>query len=271
MIVRNLISVTLATFLVVACGKGVAGDTIAVVNGEGVSLAELNSELKAANVPVSADKTQVERQLLSRIIDRKVLAQAAAGQGIDQRPEFIARRQKLSEDLLLELLTESEAERLPNPSPLELERFIASHPAMFQERAVLSVNQIQFEPPTNMAALTPLQDDRSLEEVAATLGELNIPFQRSAAKFDTATLPPDLITKIQKLAPGEPFVLPSAGRILVSSIVGREPAPVDLEQQRDVAKKALLAQKAGDAMQTLLKELRAKAKVEYKPGYASGI
>jgi EpsD family peptidyl-prolyl cis-trans isomerase len=268
MIRRQVSALFLTTFLfAAACSKGVSRDTVAVVNGEDVSLAELNSELKAANVSESANRTQLERQVLSRIINRKLLAQADTERGIDETPEFVVRRQKLSDELLITLLTELEADVLPNPSPLEVEQFIASHPAMFNERAVLSVNQIQFEPPTNMAALAPLRDDRTLEEVAASLTGLNIPFERSAAKFDTATLPPELVTKIKKLAPGEPFVLPSAGRILVSTIVAREAAPVAPEQQRNIAKEAFRAQKAGDAMRTRLGELRAKAKVEYKPGY----
>ncbi len=267
MIPRQVSALVLTTFLfAAACSKGVPGDTVAVVNGEDVSLAELNSELKAANVSES-DGIRLESQLLDRLIHRKILAQAAAEKGIDKSPEFVVRRQKLSDELLITLLTEFEADAQSNPTPLEVEQFIATHPAMFHERAVLSVNQIEFEPPTNMAALAPLRDDRSLEEVAASLTGLNIPFKQSAAKFDTATLPPDLITKIQKLAPGEPFVLPSAGRILVSTIVARESAPVAPEQQRNIAKEAFLAQKAGDAMRTRLSELRAKAKVEYKPGY----
>ena len=267
MVRRQVSALFLTTFLLAAaCSKGVSRDTVAVVNGEDVSLAELKSELKAANVSESADRN-LERQVLSRIIHRKLLAQAAAERGIDESPEFVVRRQKLSDELLITLLTEFEADAQSNPSSLETERFIASHPAMFNERAVLAVNQIQFEPPTNMAALAPLRDDRSLEEVAASLTGLNIPFERSAAKFDTATLPPELMTKIQKLAPGEPFVLPSAGRILVSTIVAREAAPVAPEQQHNIAKEAFRAQKAGDAMRTRLGELRAKAKVEYQPGY----
>lgn len=265
MVRRQVGALFLTTLLfAAACSKGGSHDTVAVVNGEDVSRAELDAEMIAANVPGSAATI---RQLLGRIIHRKLLSQAAVEKGIDESPEFIVRQQKLRDELLITLLTEFERDSVPNPSSLELERFIASHPAMFQERAVLSVNQIEFEPPSNMAALAPLQDDRSLAEVAASLTSLNIPFKQSAAKFDTATLPPELITKIEKLAPGEPFVLPSAGKILVSTIVGREAAPVAPEQQRSIAKEAFLAQKAGDAMRTRLSELRAKAKVEYKPGY----
>jgi len=266
---RQVGALFLAAFFVVpaACSKGVSQDTIAEVNGEGISLAELNAELDAAKVPESVDRTRLGHQILSRIIDRKLLAQAAAKQGLDESAEFAVRRQKLRDELLITLLTQYEANVLSNPSPLELEKYMASRPAMFDERAVLSLNQIQFDPPTNTAALAPLQDDRSLEQVAATLTGLGIPFERSAAKFDTATLPPELMAKIQKLGPGEPFVLPSAGRILVSTIVAREAAPVAPEQQGNIAKEAFRAQKAGDAMRTRLRELRAKAKVEYQPGY----
>ena len=41
-----------------------------MVNGEEISLPELNTELAAANIPATADKKAVMPQLLQRMVDR---------------------------------------------------------------------------------------------------------------------------------------------------------------------------------------------------------
>src|SRR4051812_49548010 len=99
---RAMLAALMASALVVTgCGKKATGQTVAVVNGEEISQGELNAELQAANVPASADRKQVTAQLLQRIIDRKLLAQAAVKDGIDKTPEYISRQRRMNEELLI--------------------------------------------------------------------------------------------------------------------------------------------------------------------------
>jgi EpsD family peptidyl-prolyl cis-trans isomerase len=255
--------------LVSGCGKEATGQTVAVVNGEEISVSELNAELAAANVPESADKKEVMPRLLQNMIDRRLLAQRASEQGIDKSPEFITRQRRMTEELLINMSTRRQADSMKLPTQREIDTFMAANPGMFQQREILNLDQVQFDPPRAPDALQRLSKDRSLDAIAATLTALGLPFVRTTAKLDTATVPTPILKQIEALPPGEPFIIPISNRMYASVITGRQPAAgVSPEESRKIAVEALRRQNLGSGVQNQLKELRAKAKIEYQSGYA---
>ena len=264
-LVGALAAITLATS---GCQKEATGQTVAVVNGEEISQNELNAELALANVPESADRKAIMPQLLQRIVDRRVLAQKAIEEGVDRNPEYLTRQRRMNEELLIGLYTKRRADAVKAPTPQEIDRFIAENPGMFQQRAVLSLNQIQFDTPADMTLLEPMRDDSSLEEVGATLTSLGIPFTRSNSRLDTASVPPAMLSQIEALPPGEPFVIPVGGRMVASVITGREAATIGGDQNRRIAAEALRRQKLVELMEKELEQLRSAAEIDYQTGYA---
>jgi peptidyl-prolyl cis-trans isomerase C len=259
-----LLALLLAT---TACGNKATGQTVAVVNGEEISLSELNAELAAANVPDTADKKTVLPRLLQRIVDRRLLAQRAAEQGVDRTPEYLARQRRLNEDLLIGLYSKRQFDSIRVPDPKAIDEFIAANPGMFQQRSVLSLDQLQFDMPADPTILNRLKDDHSLEAVAKSLTELGIPFQRGKSKLDTATLPAAMLGQINSLPAGEPFVVPAGGKAIVSVVTARETANVAPEENRKLAAQAIRQKKLQELLDQQLKELRSSGKVEYQPGY----
>lgn len=87
-----LIAALLAgTSLLAACDQEPTGQVAAVVNGEEITLQEINAELAGLNVPQGVDEKRVRQAALQRIVDRRLLAQAAKEEGVDQSPEFLVR------------------------------------------------------------------------------------------------------------------------------------------------------------------------------------
>jgi EpsD family peptidyl-prolyl cis-trans isomerase len=255
------------SFALSACGEKATGQTVAVVNGEEISAAELNAELAAANVPESADKKLVMRQLLQNVIDRRLLAQRAAEQGIDRTPEYVTRQRRMTEELLIGMSSRRQADSMKLPNQREIDAFIAANPAMFQERRILSLDQVQFNAPTQAAATQRLAGDKSLDAMMASLTALGIPFVRTTAKLDTGTVPTAVMKQIEALPPGEPFIIPISGKMFASVITGREPVSTSPEDNRKLAVEAMRRQNLSDSMQRQLKEAKTQAKIEYQPGY----
>lgn len=259
-----LIAVLMATS---GCDKQATGQSVAVVNGEEISQTELNAELQAANVPESVDKKEVMPQLLQRVIDRRLVAQRAAEQGIDKTPDFLGKQRRMNENLLIGLYGERQADTVKVPTAQEINAFIAANPTMFQGREVLALNQLIFDRPADLNVLKGLQNAHSLDAVAAALGQLGIPFQRNQGRLDTATVPPAIAKQINGLPPGEPFVVPAGNKIVVSSIAGRQSAAMPPQESQRIAAEQIRRQKLGDMMDRQLKEMRAAAKIEYQPGF----
>jgi EpsD family peptidyl-prolyl cis-trans isomerase len=255
-----------ALALLGACGKEATGQSVAVVGDEEVSLAELNAELARARVPENADKKEVMPQLLQRIVDRKLLAKAATEQGIDRSPEFLTEERRAREELLINMLAKRQADSIKLPSQAEIDRYIAQNPTMFQQRAMLSLNQLQFAP-VDARVLKQLEDDHSLEEVAATLTSNNVRFATGTARLDTGTVPPQVAGRINALPPGEPFIVPSNGRMVASVITGRQAATLSPEQSRALAAEAIRRQKLVDMMKSRVEETKRATEIKYQPGY----
>lgn len=264
---RGLAAGTLI-LLLSACGAKPEGQTVAVVNGEEISIGELNAELASANIPSSADKKTVTPRLLQRVVDRRLMAQRAAEQGLDQTPEFITQQRRQNEDLLIRMAAKRLADTTKLPDPAAVDAFMAANPDMFADRTVLLLDQLQFVAPTGAEQLQMLKGDHSISELAASLTGMGIPFVRTDAKLDTATVPPAVLKQIYALPPGEPFIVPIGGRSYASVITGRERPNASLEENRRIAVEAMRQKSLNETLDRELKQMRAAAKIEYQQGYA---
>ncbi|CAA9487507.1 MAG: hypothetical protein AVDCRST_MAG91-383 [uncultured Sphingomonadaceae bacterium] len=269
MLTRPTIALTagLSLFLS-ACGSKATGQAVAVVNGEEITIGELNSELETANIPASADKKKVMPQLLQQIIDRRLMAQRASEQGIDKSPDFLNQERRLRESLLLSLASKRQADSIRIPDQRAIDAFIAANPSMFRDRSILLLDQLQFQPPVEEAQVARLRNDHSIGALAASLTALGVPFVRTEAKLDTATVPSAVMKQIEALPAGEPFIVPISGRMYASVIKGRQPANSTVEENRKIAADAIRRQTLQTSFGSQLKQLRNEAKIEYQDGYA---
>ena len=266
--VRSLLPLALGGALLVGgCQSKPTGQVAAVVDGQEITVTELNTELTNARVPDNVDKKLVQRQALQRIIERKLLAGAARNDGLDQTPEFIIRRQQLEDALLVQLLSQKVARGIKVPSNADTDKFMAANPGMFAGRLIYAVDQIRFATPARDDYLKKLAAAKSMPEVVGALDELGIKYERGNVAVDSAQVPAPMLAQIQKVPAGEPFVVPMGNMVTVSLITGSKPAPLGGEQARPLAANAVRNAELGKALQDMLKTERAQAKIEYQPGF----
>lgn len=263
-----MVALTGLALVLAGCDRKPTGQSVAVVNGEEISIGELNAELQAANVPPSADQKAVKAQLLQNVVNRRLLAQDARENGVDKSPDFLTRQRRLQDELLIAMNAERQAGSQKLPDQKAIDGFIAAHPEAFNSRQILSLQQIVIDPPSNAKTLEPLKDAHTLDAVAATLTRIGVPFTRTSGRLDTAQIPPEALKRIFALPPTEPFVLPANGKLFANVIVGREPVSMSQDDMRKVALEMLRRQSTQKGLADEIKQLRAKAKIEYQPGYA---
>ena len=266
---RGLFALALGGALLLGgCEAKPEGQVAAVVDGEEVTLTELNTELANARIPDNVDKKLVQRQALQRIIERKLLATAARKDALDQTPEFIVRRQQLEDALLVQLLSQKVARGIKVPTSADTDKFMASNPNMFADRVIYAVDQIRFATPARDDYLKQLAAAKSMAEVVAVLDGLKIKYERGNVAVDSAQVPPPMLAQIQKVPAGEPFVVPMGNMVAVSLITCSKPAPLGGDQIRPLAANAVRNGELGKALQQRLKAERAQAKIEYQPGFS---
>ena len=264
---RTLVAIGLMV-MVSACNKKAEGQTVAIVNGEEITAAELNAELANARIPEGADKDQVRTRILQSMIDRRLVAQQAKKDGIDKSPEFLNRQRRLTEDLLLNMYASRQIDTAQLPSPQEVQRYEASRPEMFAKREQWNLDQVRFRTPTSEAVKKQLSDAMSMDAVIKVLTDAGIEFTRQKNRLDTAVVPHDLYGKLASSKPGEPFIIPVGDQMVASVVTSREAAPLAGDKARPIAVAAIRREQAAKVMQDRLKGLRETAKIEYKEGYA---
>lgn len=263
----GLVAIGLLT--VAGCNKGAPdGQVAATVNGDEVTLQEINTELQSANLPPDADKQVAQRAALQRVIDRKLLLATAKDKGIDKTPEYLAQKRRGEEMLLAQTYARQQLATVPLPSDADIRKFMADHPTQFAQREQLALEQIRFTPPRDLKTLQALNSDHSLDQVAAHLTQMGIKFERQPTSVDTGQIPTNVMTAIEKLPAGEPFVIPAQGLITVNVVTGRRPVSIDPAQSRSIAVQSWRQQKFGEILQQQMTALRNSAKITYQSGFA---
>lgn len=256
-----------AGLLVSGCHKEPKGQIVAIVNGDEISQQELNAELQGVRIPDSANRDELRKQILQRLIDRKLIVQKAREQGLDKTPEFVAQQRRLEENLLVSLLGQKIASTVPMPDDRDITQYIADNPTQFAGRERLLLDQIQFQAPKDVKRLMALKDAHSLDEIAVGVQKLGLGFSRGKGVIDTGRLDPQLIGVINKLPPGEPFVLPSNGQFIASVIVGRDSTPTPTNVSRLAAAEMVRRKELVAESKAQVARARTTAEIQYQPGF----
>jgi peptidyl-prolyl cis-trans isomerase C len=251
-----------------SCQKKATGQSVAIVNGEEITASELNDALRSDNSLGGMDPKQARAAELQKLIARKLVVQQAKADGLDKSPEFLNQQRRGTEDLLINMVTSRQINTQQVPTSDEIAKFEASRPGMFAKHEVWTLETLNYPLSKNPAVTAKIAAAKSLDEVAQTLTAAGMQFTRSTRQFDSALLPPNLYAQLANLAPGEPFIAPGPDRAVASVIKARQPAPFTPDQSRQLALAQLKREKANELLTQRVKDLKAKAKIEYQPGFA---
>lgn len=257
-----------AALLFSGCDRKAGGQTVAVVNGEEITSSDLNSELQQVNLPSGMDKKVATSKVLDALIDRRLLEQQARSEGVDKSPEFLSRQRRATEQLLISMYAQRKMKTAELPSASEVESFEASRPEMFAKRETWTIDQLLYTTPTDPKVVAQIAGTHSLDALAQVLTTAGVPFTKSQKKITSAAVPHELYVQLQRSPASEPFVVPVGDHSIANAVVGREPTPVPADQARPLAVQQMRQEQGGKQMANQIKSLRAKAKIDYKEGFA---
>lgn len=242
------LSVSLAAAALAGCGdKTPSGQVVATVGKEEITAIDLKNEMGNFSTPDPKIRRQAERQALEAIINRKVLAQAAKKRKIDKSPEFAQQEKRLNEGLLVQTWQGQLVKAVPAPTQDEINTFMTAHPSYYAQHKVFSVDQIRFARPTQ-AVLEQLRPANDMAAVEAVLAANKVQFARGATRVDALTVPPAMLTEIEKLPAGAVFVLPAQNLLVANVITGSEIVPLPPQVGPQHATRLLKAQRTQEAV-----------------------
>ena len=184
----------------VGCGKkqeaqAVVGQVIAHVGPDDVTQPELDNELRLANIPADKRSDAVVKAVLSRIIERKYLAQQSVAAKLDREPtqhlDLLRSREQILAGAYVQRDLGAKVSAISNS---EIDAFIQAHPNQFAKRQLFQIEQVSFPPQKDMQALADATKNlKSMDQVEAKLNELGIKYSRGPATLDSAAIPAEML------------------------------------------------------------------------------
>ena len=276
----GLIGGVAALALLSACNskdKAPTGQVVATINGDDITVHELNGELQTLRVPPDAPKKQVEQAALQRVIERKMLSDEAKKRGLDKNPQFLLAQRRVDEGLLVQALQADIAKAVPRTTREAAQKFIQENPQFFAERKIYSFDQVQFLRSGPALGLN-LTGAKTMPNVVAALTAANVPFQRTTVPYDGQSNPAFTteLTKILKTKPDEPILSINqpqgapAPVVTVLHVVGSKDVPFIGEKAIEAAQQVVQRVEVQKALQANLKKFTDAAKpgIKYAAGYA---
>ena len=257
-----------AMLTLAACnGKKPGEDSVATVDGYEITLPELKQELSESGVQ-DTDDPVARRAALQAIINRKLLSQLAEKNELDRTPDYILKEQRMHDVLLADAAVKSLAPESSRSNKQQIDAFLNDNLGGGTARTLYAVDALQFQRPSKPEIMNKLQTSKSLEEIVQILRDAKIQPQAGRLTWDSANMPTELVSQINKLPGSEPFLIPEGNGIVAGVIRDRRQVPIDPKQARALAQAAVSQQTIRTRVTDWLQQSRNSAKINYSEGYA---
>jgi len=269
----SLLAAVVAAALLAACGgdKGdKASQTAAKVNKEEITVHQINFVLQRQPGLKAEQAEAAGRQVLERLIDQELAVQKAQEQKLDRDPRVVQQIEAAKREIIARAYAERIGEAVAKPSNEEIAKYYAEKPALFKERRIYSLQEVQIEakPEQFDAIRAKLSAAKNMTEFAEYLKANDFRFAGNQVVRAAEQLPMASLDAIAKMKDGDSVVSQSPNGMTVLFLAGSRSQPVDEARARVPIETFLLNQRRAEAVQKDLKALRDSSKIEYVGKFA---
>ena len=248
-----------------ACGnkEKKPGQALASVNGEEITVLQLNEEMQRANVQAPQQEA-ASKQLLESLIDRQLLQNEAAKDKTDRDPKVVQAIERAKALIVAQAYMQKRIGTIARPTKQEVEEYFHKNPQFFSERKQFDMRELVIASADMNDQLKAAMDSaKTLDDVAAWLDTHKVKYARTQLSRTSADLAPELSAKLLSMPKGQLFIIREGDRTLLISLADIRDNPVTLAQAAPQIEQFLFNKKNKDAADAELKRLRAAAKIEY--------
>jgi len=259
-----------ATFLLAACdkkgadgsGEVKAGQSIVRVNGDEITIHQLNLEMQRANIQ-PAQQEVAGKQIAKSLVDRQILVQEAVKSKLDRNPNVMQAIESAKAQILAQAYLESKVPSTP-PTEAEVVAYRTQHPEIFANRKVYVMDEASFvvDAANTQSVQSLSQVAKTVEDVTAWLDSHQIKFTRNTAAHAAETVP-ELLEKFSKMVVGDLIFINGNGRTLVGRMVEIKDMPISDADAKPLVERILTNEKRKKSAEAEMARLRATAQIEY--------
>jgi EpsD family peptidyl-prolyl cis-trans isomerase len=270
-----LAMVLCAALVTVGCSKGSdkkSTSQVAVkVNGEELSVHQVDLVMRRqqANVPPAQQEAMAKR-LVEGLVDQELAAQAARKDKLDQDPRVVQQMEAAKRDVLARAYLERLGEKVTEPSSDEIARYYETHPNLFSQRRLYSLQETNFaiDPQKAPAMKARLEATTSLDKMNEVLRGESVQFTARQTSVSAEDVPLAILDQLATLKEGQSLVLTRDGAGRVLTLINAQLAPVGPVPAKRLIAGYLTNDRKRTTLQEGVKALREQAKIEYQGRFA---
>lgn len=275
MIFENTLLVRLPIILLMsiwlfACGNdgkkssGVKTQVVAKVNGDEISIHQVNQQLSRLGTLGEEKAQQASRQILDRLIDMQLLEQKAKEAELDRDPQVLQAIEASRKQILAQAYIQKKMLNSSQPTEAEVDSFYNEHPELFAERRVFNLQELAIEGASDKVALIEeaVANKSNISDVAEWLKGQGLKFALNANVRAAEQLPSKLLENLNPLKQGDMLTIVNGQSVNVISIAAVETLPVTKEKAMPVIQKYFQNKHKKETLETQMAALRSAADIE---------
>jgi len=254
-----------AVISLAACGskEKTSGQSLVRVNGQDITMLQLNDELQRANIPPEQQQA-ARQQILESLINRQLLIGEAASNKIDRSPGVTQAIERAKAQIIAQAYLQGVMAKVTKPTRSEVDDYYQKHPELFAENKHYDMLSLAVYSKDMSEELKSVMDSaKSLGEVETWLISHGVHYLRGQASRNSTELPPEMVTRLQGMPQGKLFTVSEGGKVMVIALVGIKPSPTALKDAEPLIAQYLFNKKAKEVADAEVASLRSRAKIEY--------
>jgi len=264
-----------STLLLAGCGDKnkdkAATQTAAKVNKEEITVHQINFLLSQQRGLPPEQAASASRQALERLIDQELALQKAQDQKLDRDPRVVQQIEANRRDIIARAYVEKISQGAPKPTAEEVTAYYEAHPALFKERRIYSLLEVNVEatPEQVEGVKASLSGAKSFAEFIEYLKANKLRFTGAEAVRPAEQIPLGSVDEFAKLKDGQAVLTPRPGGVQVINLVRSQLQPVDEEKAKPAIEQFLRNERVRRLVADDLQALRAASKIEYMGQFAA--
>lgn len=269
---RWLVLALSSCILLAGCGdrKADASQVAARVNKSDITVHQINFLLQQDRNQRPEQADAASHRTLEALIDQELAVQKAAELKLDREPQVVQALEAARREVLARAYKERVSQGAPKPSAEELRRYYDATPALFAQRRIYSLQELQVDvPPARLAWVKErLAAARSANDFADALKAEGLRFSGSQGVKPAEQLPMAQVDRMAGMREGDSLVLAETPLLRVAFVQAVRQEPVAFERASGAIELYLSNQARRKAIDDNLKALRTAAQISYQGKFA---
>ncbi len=273
-IFRAVVLSALVPFLVLGCSKKdkAATQAVAIVDGEEISVHQINNVLSKVNGVTPESLPKVKREILEGLVEQQLAINLATSTKLDRSPEVVTAIENAKREIIARAALEQISKAQPKPTDEEAKAYFDAHPELFSQRRVFNLQEIAIDKATpDLAEIrSKVATAKTIEEIAEWLTQKGTAFKPSAGARPAEQIPLDVLPKLHIYKDGQIGLIEGNEAAFILRVAASKTIPVAEQQALPRIKSYLANQRGTEAIKREKEAMKTKAKVEYLGEFAGG-